>query len=333
MGKSHLKKESCKFTHLVKTEEEAIRASDLFARWLSVYGGIDVYRGSSRTWFVEKGSDRPNWTSELVACVTERGQITIELIPKMIEGIVWSDDGIINIDTDNVDPDVLPIDLRTLSTKEAHKLDDDLTTFFYLKGSEQGANAKDGDGGHGVIPWRRDLEYGKAADDFESIVDGISGMNGRYLETLSDAFKAGLPKGLVVVEDDGSGDRWSVEKILRFSCPHCGNTITGRDEASRLCNECGEDLIVHATLPIVCETAGCPNFGSKINTICIFTGNEDEINGFYEQYGHGSEEPFDYCPKCKKLGVLKDPILTEVANADVYRTDHSERDSDDVVLA
>lgn len=329
MGKNHLKKEPDKFTYWAINEEDVVRTSSRFALWLAEDGGIDVYRDaddlSARNWFVRKGSVCHNRQASLVARCTERARITIELFPKMLEGIVWENDEIVDISLDDVDPDVLPIDLRTLSTTEARKLDDALTQFFYLKGSKQGARAKDGDGRNGIFPWARGLEYGKTASDIESIVDETPGMGGKYLDTMWEAFEAGLPKGLTVVGDEGSGDRWSIERILRFDCPNCSASLTGRDEASRTCDGCGAALDVYATLPIVCETEGCPGFGKKINTIEVFKGSEDEINEFYEQFGYGSVDPSDFCPGCKKLGVLKDPILSEVNDANVRREGDEEQ--------
>ena len=54
-------------------------------------------------------------------------------------------------------------------------------------------------------------------------------------------------------------------------------------------------------IPIVCETTGCPNFGKQINTAVI---QEKQEESFYGCFGH-SHETADYCPLCKKLGVLQ----------------------------
>lgn len=57
------------------------------------------------------------------------------------------------------------------------------------------------------------------------------------------------------------------------------------------------------TLHIVCETAECENNGQELGWVDVPC---DEVDGFYEAYGHGSEcNPEDYCPNCKQLGVLQ----------------------------
>ncbi len=54
---------------------------------------------------------------------------------------------------------------------------------------------------------------------------------------------------------------------------------------------------------IMCGTEGCTNFGKEVNEIDLY-GTEDEVEAFWEGFGHGSEEEEDYCKVCKQLGVL-----------------------------
>lgn len=55
----------------------------------------------------------------------------------------------------------------------------------------------------------------------------------------------------------------------------------------------------------ICENEGCPNNGKIINTFVFPAEDEDDI---YEQYGHGAEDPEDFCPECGELGILQDPL-------------------------
>ena len=62
------------------------------------------------------------------------------------------------------------------------------------------------------------------------------------------------------------------------------------------------------TLRIVCETPGCKNCEQEINAVVFDEGPEQDglIELFIENFGTGAEDPEDYCPICKGLGVLGD---------------------------
>lgn len=61
---------------------------------------------------------------------------------------------------------------------------------------------------------------------------------------------------------------------------------------------------------IICENEGCPNNGKIINTIIFPAEGEDDL---YEQFGHGAEDDEDFCPECKELGILQDPLAYNTA--------------------
>lgn len=54
---------------------------------------------------------------------------------------------------------------------------------------------------------------------------------------------------------------------------------------------------------ILCETEGCPHEGKVVNQPVV---DADDCDAFVEGYGHGSEDPYDYCAECGQLGVLQD---------------------------
>lgn len=51
---------------------------------------------------------------------------------------------------------------------------------------------------------------------------------------------------------------------------------------------------------VTCGTDYCPNRGGIINAVMV---REDLLQAFLESFGHGGEDPADYCPQCGQLGV------------------------------
>jgi hypothetical protein len=61
---------------------------------------------------------------------------------------------------------------------------------------------------------------------------------------------------------------------------------------------------VHVRLRVVCETPGCRNNGKVVNIIGAIP--PEAVNILFEGFGHGAEDPNDYCPECQQLGILQD---------------------------
>jgi hypothetical protein len=57
------------------------------------------------------------------------------------------------------------------------------------------------------------------------------------------------------------------------------------------------------SIPIVCETPGCPNNGSLINRISEYPA--DLVDAFFEDYDGSVLE--DRCPLCGEAGIAQDP--------------------------
>lgn len=55
---------------------------------------------------------------------------------------------------------------------------------------------------------------------------------------------------------------------------------------------------------ITCYTEVCPNYEENAFNVVTFD-NEEDMEMFCEQFGHGAESEADYCPKCKQLGVAE----------------------------
>lgn len=58
-------------------------------------------------------------------------------------------------------------------------------------------------------------------------------------------------------------------------------------------------------VPIQCGNPECSLRGKVINEVTI---NKKGVDAFINAFGHGSEDPPDYCPKCGKLGILQEPV-------------------------
>jgi hypothetical protein len=78
---------------------------------------------------------------------------------------------------------------------------------------------------------------------------------------------------------------------------------------------------------ILCETEGCPKEHDIINTVTFPMEEEDT---FYEAFGHGGEEEADFCPECKRLGILQDPDLDDEEAKKFTRIAREIYGSDDV---
>lgn len=71
---------------------------------------------------------------------------------------------------------------------------------------------------------------------------------------------------------------------------------------------------------VSCENQGCERFGEPFNE---FTVPAVDANKFCEAFGHGAEDPTDYCPSCGALGVLSE--LDQPACACGYCADEGDR--------
>lgn len=69
----------------------------------------------------------------------------------------------------------------------------------------------------------------------------------------------------------------------------------------------------------ICLTDGCPRWGEVISS---FIGDMEDENVLFEGYGHGAEDPQDYCPKCGVLAILQDPYLVDEMGVEVVMNAH-----------
>jgi len=55
------------------------------------------------------------------------------------------------------------------------------------------------------------------------------------------------------------------------------------------------------TFTMECNTPTCPLSGKVFNQVVVPTTDADM---FAEAFGHGAEDPIDFCPICGQLGTL-----------------------------
>jgi len=56
-------------------------------------------------------------------------------------------------------------------------------------------------------------------------------------------------------------------------------------------------------LTVVCSNESCPNYEQVVNKPVIPI---EDYEAVADQWGHGSEDQYDYCPHCGELGELLD---------------------------
>lgn len=80
---------------------------------------------------------------------------------------------------------------------------------------------------------------------------------------------------------------------------------------------------------VICENDKCPNKGKIVNTV-TFPMVEQEL--FYEAFGHGSEDPEDFCKECGTLGILKEPDLEDVERRHLIEVAREALANDDIEI-
>lgn len=71
---------------------------------------------------------------------------------------------------------------------------------------------------------------------------------------------------------------------------------------------------------VFCENQACECFGEPFNEFAV---PAVDANRFCEAFGHGAEDPTDYCPSCGALGVLSE--FDQPACECGYCTDEADR--------
>ena len=62
-----------------------------------------------------------------------------------------------------------------------------------------------------------------------------------------------------------------------------------------------------AKFTVLCGTEGCKKFNKKLNSYKVKGGyNGPDADTLCEGFGHGAENPKDFCPLCGELGILED---------------------------
>jgi hypothetical protein len=73
-------------------------------------------------------------------------------------------------------------------------------------------------------------------------------------------------------------------------------------------------------LAVLCENDACEHCGDVVNEFAV---PGLDVDRFWEAFGHGAEDPADYCPSCGVLGALSE--IDQPACACGYCTEEAAR--------
>jgi hypothetical protein len=80
---------------------------------------------------------------------------------------------------------------------------------------------------------------------------------------------------------------------------------------------------------VICENENCPGRNMVVHTVTFPMAEED---AFYEAFGHGGEDPEDFCQECGRIGVLQDPDITMEERDEFVQRAKDSYESDDIEI-